>query len=141
MKLSRLNLGGVVAIGHASGHLQVLLQGKDELELIEIEAPFAAYEGLQQLNNIVATVSGNALPSAPELIPMLPVDSSMTNALGYDAENQILQVEFNSGAVYQYTGVKPEVWEDLHDTDSIGQYFNHKIRGNYQSARVDDNYC
>jgi KTSC domain len=141
MKLSRLDLGNVVAIGHASGYLQVLLQGKEDLELLEIEAPIQAYEGLQQLNNIVAAASGNALPSAPESIAMLPVHSSMANALGYDEENQILQVEFNSGEVYQYTGVEPEIWEDLQETESIGKYFNHEIKGNYQSERVDDNYC
>lgn len=141
MKLSRLNLGSVVAVAHDKGHLQLLLQTTDELELIEIEAPVAAYNGLQQLNNIVASISSNALPSAPFIVEMLPVDSSMANALGYDAENHILQVEFNNGAVYQYTGVESEIWDELQETDSIGKYFNHEIRGNYQCERVDDDCC
>lgn len=141
MKLSRLNLGSVVAVGHDKGHLQLLLQTTDELELIEIEAPVAAYNGLQQLNNIVASISSNALPSVPERVEMLPVDSLMANALGYDAENHILQVEFNNGAVYQYTGVESEIWDELQETDSIGKYFNHEIRGNYQCERVDDDCC
>lgn len=141
MRLSRLNLGSVLAVGHDSEHLQLLLQGDTELELIEIEAPVAAFEGLQMLNNIVASVSSHALPSAPESLAMLPVDSSMANALGYDAENHVLQVEFNNGAVYQYTGVESEIWEELQETDSIGKYFNHEIKGNYQCERVDDDYC
>lgn len=141
MRLSRLNLGSVVAVGHAEGHLQLLLQTTDELELIEIEAPVAAYNGLQQLNNIVASISSNALPEAKERVEMLPVDSSMANALGYNAENHILQVEFKNGAVYQYTGVESEIWDELQETDSIGKYFNHEIRGNYQCERVDDDCC
>ncbi|BAZ09438.1 hypothetical protein NIES4071_12460 [Calothrix sp. NIES-4071] len=140
MKLSRLNLGNVVAVGHASGQLQLLLQGEDDLELIEVEAPVEAFEGLQRLNNIVASVSCNAL-TAKEPIAMLPVDSSLANAVGYDAENHVLQVEFQNGAVYQYTGVDDEVWDDLQQTDSIGKYFNQEIKGNYQCARVDLDCC
>ncbi len=141
MKLSRLNLGSIVAVGHDQGHLQLLLQTTDELELIEIEAPVAAYDGLERLNNIVASISSNALPSAPERVEMLPVDSSMANALGYDAENHILQVEFNNGAVYQYAGVESEIWDELQETDSIGKYFNNEIIGNYQCERVDYDCC
>jgi KTSC domain len=136
MKLSKLNLGDVVAIAHDQGHLKLLLNQGSELELLEIEAPVQAFEGLQQLNNIVASYTEQA-PS----IAMLPVSSSMANALGYDAVNNVLQVEFCNGAVYQYTGVEPEIWDDLHDTDSIGKYFNHEIKGNYQCERVDDDYC
>ncbi len=140
MKLSRLNLGNVVAVGHASGYLQLLLQGDLELELIEVEAPVEAFEGLQRLNNIVASASCNTLNEAPS-IPMLPAHSSMANALGYDEENHVLQVEFHNGAVYQYTGVDHEVWDELQQTDSIGKYFNNEIKGNYQCARVVEDCC
>lgn len=135
MKLSKLNLSNVVAIAHSDGYLQLLLDRGDELEFIEIPAPIQAYEGLQHLNEIVADSA--ALPSAPEPIAMLPVNSSMANSVGYDSEQQILQVEFYTGAVYQYAGVEPDTWEDLHLTDSIGRFFNDEIRGRYQCERVD----
>lgn len=141
MKLSKLDLGGVVAVAHAKGYLQLLVNRGKELELLEIPAPVQAFEGLQMLNRVVA--EAKTLPSAPEPIAMLPVSSSMANAVGYDPNEQILQVEFHNGAVYQYSGVEFETWEELQDTDSIGRYFNHEIRGNYQCDRVDaeDYYC
>jgi hypothetical protein len=140
MKLSKLDLGGVVAIAHAEGHLRLLVNRGNELELLEIPAPVQAFEGLQMLNQVVAS---RTLPLAPEPLVMLPVSSSMANAVGYDPNEQILQVEFHKGAVYQYSGVELETWEELQDTDSIGRYFNHEIRGNYQCDRVDDEdyYC
>jgi KTSC domain len=141
MKLSKLDLGGVIAVAHTEGHLQLLVNRGDELELLEIPAPVQAFEGLQMLNQVVA--DAKILPSAPEPIAMLPVSSSMANAVGYDPNEQILQVEFHNGAVYQYSGVEFETWEELQDTDSIGRYFNHEIRGNYQCDRVEDEdyYC
>jgi hypothetical protein len=141
MKLSKLDLGGVVAIAHTEGHLQLLVNRGDELELLEIPAPVQAFEGLQMLNRVVA--EAKTLASAPESvapIAMLPVSSSMANAVGYDPNEQILQVEFHSGAVYQYSGVDLDTWEELHSSDSIGRYFNNEIRGNYQCDRVDDDY-
>jgi hypothetical protein len=137
MKLSKIDLSNLVAIAHSDDYLQLLIDRGDEFECVAIPAPVQAYEGLQQLNAIVADPP--ALPSSPE-IEMLPISSSMANAVGYDADTQILQVEFQSGAVYQYSGVEPDTWEDLHETDSIGRFFNENIRGRYSSERIDDEY-
>ena len=121
--------------------MHLLVNRGDELELLEIPAPVQAFEGLQMLDRVVA--EAKTLASAPEPIVMLPVSSSMANAVGYNPNEQILQVEFHNGAVYQYSGVEFEAWEELQDTDSIGRYFNHEIRGYYQCDRVDDEdyYC
>ncbi|NWF62317.1 MAG: KTSC domain-containing protein [Fischerella sp.] len=139
MKLSKLDLSNVVAIAHSEGHLQLLLDLGHELEFLEIPAPVEAFEGLQHLNEIVAEVK--ALPSYEESIAMLPTNSSMANAVGYDDEKNILQIEFHNGAVYQYSGIEEDTWEDLHQADSVGKYFNEKIRGKYQSERIDNDYC
>jgi hypothetical protein len=136
MKLSRLNLGSVIAVAHMDGNLQLLLNRGEELELLEIQAPVEAFEGLQELNEIVA--EAKAFPNSSEAIAMLPVNSSMANAIGYDSSDRILQVEFRNGATYKYAGVEPEIWEELHETSSIGRYFNHEIRGNYQSNCIDE---
>lgn len=138
MKLSKLDLSNVVAIGHSSGHLQLLLDRGDELEFVEIPAPIQAYEGLQELNEIVADVP--VLPQAPEPIALLPVSSSMANTIAYDPQEQILQLEFHNGAIYQYSGVEEDTWEDLQAADSIGSFYNHNIKGRYQSERIDDCY-
>ncbi|NDJ21136.1 KTSC domain-containing protein [Nostoc sp. B(2019)] len=135
MKLSKVDLSNLVAIAHSDGYLQLLLDRGDELEFLEIPAPVQAYEGLQELNEIVAETA--ALPFEEEPIAMLPVSSSMAIAVGYDSDEQVLQVEFQSGAVYQYSGVESETWEDLHSADSIGRFFNDEIKGKYECDRLD----
>lgn len=108
MKLSKVDLSNLIAIGHADGYLQLVIDRGESLEVMEIPAPIQAYEGLQQLNDVVA--DSPALPVYEEPIAMLPVSSSMAIALGYDASQEILQVEFHSGAVYQYSGVDSDTW-------------------------------
>ncbi|ABA22586.1 conserved hypothetical protein [Trichormus variabilis ATCC 29413] len=63
---------------------------------------------------------------------MLPVSSSMATSVGYDNEEQVLQIEFYNGAVYQYSGIEPETWRDLQSADSIGEFFNQEIKGRYE---------
>ncbi|MDJ0799754.1 MAG: KTSC domain-containing protein [Calothrix sp. MO_167.B12] len=135
MKLSRLYLSSIVAIAHSGEYLQLLIDRGNELELLEVPAPVEAYEGLQELNEIVA--DSLALPTIDEAIAMLPVESSMANAVGYDSDEEVLQVEFNNGAIYQYTDVDDETWDGLYKTDSIGKFFNSEIRGKYQYERLD----
>ncbi|MEH2422068.1 MAG: KTSC domain-containing protein [Nostoc sp.] len=103
MKLSKVDLSSLVAIAHSDGYLQLLLDQSDELEFLKIPAPIQAYEGLRELNEVIAETT--ALPFEEEPIIMLPVISSMAMAVGYDRGEHILQVEFQSGAVYQYLGV------------------------------------
>ncbi|MEH1920223.1 KTSC domain-containing protein [Nostoc sp.] len=142
MKLSKVDLSSLVAIAHSDGYLQLLLDRGDELEFLEIPAPIQAYEGLQELNEAMSTTGyayaeTTALPFEEEPILMLPVVSSMAMAVGYDRNEQILQVEFQSGAVYQYLGVDEDTWEDLHSSDSIGSFFNQEIKGRYDCDRLD----
>ncbi|MEH2165749.1 MAG: KTSC domain-containing protein [Nostoc sp.] len=136
MKLSKVDLSSLVAIAHSDGYLQLLLDRGNELEFLEIPAPIQAYEGLQELNEAIAETT--ALPFEEEPIVMLPVVSSMAMAVGYDRNEQILQVEFQSGAVYQYLGVDKDTWEDLHSSDSIGSFFNQEIKGRYDCDRLDN---
>lgn len=136
MKLSKVDLSSLLAIAHSDGHLQLLLDRGDELELMEIPAPVQAYEGLQHLNEMITEFA--ALPAVEEPIAMLPVSSSMAYAVGYNSDEQILQVEFQSGAVYRYSEVDAQTWEDLHSADSIGQFFNQEIKARFDCERVDN---
>lgn len=136
MKLSKVDLSSLIAIAHSDGYLQLLLDRGDELEFLEIPAPIQAYEGLQELNEAIAETT--ALPFEEEPIVMLPVVSSMAMAVGYDRNEHILQVEFQSGSVYQYLGVDEDTWEDLHSSDSVGSFFNQEIKGRYDCDRLDN---
>lgn len=65
--------------------------------------------------------------------PMV-VHSTTLIAVAYDADRELLQLEFCDGAVYQYLGVSAEVHEALLRAPSKGRYFNHTIRGRFPCA-------
>jgi len=137
MKFSKLDLSNLLGVAHSDGYLQLLIDRGDELELLEIPAPIEAYEGLEDLNQLIAEVP----PLLEEQeFAMLPIASTMANAIGYSPENEVLQIEFNSGAVYEYSDIDEGTWEDLYTSDAVGRYFNQNIKGRYQSRRIDNSY-
>lgn len=56
------------------------------------------------------------------------VESSNIASIGYDAENEILEIEFNQGGIYQYFDVPENVYEELMSASSHGQYFDRNIK-------------
>lgn len=65
------------------------------------------------------------------------VDSSNLASVGYDAENQILEIEFNHGGVYQYYNVPKSIYGGLMNASSHGQYFDRKIeKAGYRYSKV-----
>ena len=136
MKFSKIDLSKLLGVSHSDGYLQLLLDRGNELEFLEIPAPIQAYEGLQDLNELIAEPP--PLLEEEESFAMLPVASTMASAIGYDSENEVLQIEFNSGAVYQYSDIDEDTWEDLHSCDAVGKFYNQYIKGKYQSQRIDN---
>lgn len=57
-------------------------------------------------------------------------------SVGYEAGSRILEIEFQSGAVYQYFEVPVRVHKGLLQAESKGQYFNSEIREDYAWVRV-----
>jgi len=65
------------------------------------------------------------------------VASSNLKSVGYDPDEKILEVEFNSGAIYQYEGVPQSTYQDLLDADSVGAYFNQNVKfAGYSYKRI-----
>jgi KTSC domain len=64
------------------------------------------------------------------------VNSSSLRSVGYDSRSRILEIEFHSGSVYQYSGVPRAELDELLAQDSLGAYFNEHIRDVYPCARV-----
>ena len=56
------------------------------------------------------------------------VSSSLLESVGHDPDENVLEVELESGAIYQYRDVPEETYEELLAADSLGRYFNHHIR-------------
>ncbi len=66
------------------------------------------------------------------------VNSSSLRALGYDPEQQVLEVEFSSGVLYRYEAVPPEAVQALLDADSLGRHFNQVFKPqHYRYRRVE----
>ena len=58
-------------------------------------------------------------------------------SVGYDRTDQVLEVEFQSGDIYQYLDVPPVIYEELSSAESKGKYFNSEIRDTYEFVRLD----
>jgi hypothetical protein len=46
-------------------------------------------------------------------MPLQPIDSGALGGAAYDAESRTLTVEYESGSVYEYYDVEPELYEEL----------------------------
>ena len=65
------------------------------------------------------------------------VTSSNIASIGYDASSMILEVEFHSGAVYQYYDGPESLFEGLMSADSHGRYLNEFIKkGGFRYERI-----
>jgi len=62
------------------------------------------------------------------------VESTTMRSVGYDWAQQILEVEFTSGAVYQYLEVPAAVFDGLMHAESKGRYFNQETHLQGQSG-------
>ena len=66
-----------------------------------------------------------------------PVNSSMIKAVGYDAMEEILEIEFSTnGSIYQYKGVPQVVYDELMEVASAGVYFRQNIKDEFESEKV-----
>ncbi|MGC3976787.1 MAG: KTSC domain-containing protein [Paludibacteraceae bacterium] len=64
------------------------------------------------------------------------VDSTMIRSYGFDVSISTLEVEFNSGAIWQYFDVPESVYYEMQSAGSYGKFFNANIRGQYAESRV-----
>ncbi|EFW91921.1 hypothetical protein ZOD2009_10600 [Haladaptatus paucihalophilus DX253] len=65
-----------------------------------------------------------------------PVDSTSLASVGYDPEEETLEIEFHSGGVYRYADVPQSVYQELLSARSHGSYFHENIRGAYDYRRI-----
>ena len=59
------------------------------------------------------------------------VNSSMIYAVGYDPEEELLEVVFAKGKIWEYEGVPKEEFENLMRSKSIDSYMRSNIIGCY----------
>ena len=63
------------------------------------------------------------------------VDSSNVRSIGW--EDNTLEVEFNSGALYQYIGVPKSLFDEMLASNSKGQFLNSKIKTDFDFVKID----
>jgi hypothetical protein len=62
------------------------------------------------------------------------VESTVIRAVGH---TRVLEIEFESGRVYQYYDVPEDVYEGMLASDSKGRYFNTHVRGKYPYQEIE----
>lgn len=67
---------------------------------------------------------------------MTTTDSSMIKKAIYNFTTNTLKVEFNSGALYEYTQVDPQLYDEFCKAESQGKFFNEKIKNNYENSKL-----
>lgn len=69
----------------------------------------------------------------------IKVESSNIVSVGYDVAEQILEVEFYKGTIYQYFNVPWDKVLKMMFGESIGKYFMKNIVKIYESSKVASN--
>lgn len=64
------------------------------------------------------------------------VKSSNIKSVGYDPLNEVLEVEFISGGIYQYSGFSQDKFDSFINSPSLGRWFAAEIRGKYPMTKM-----
>ena len=64
------------------------------------------------------------------------VNASNLRSIGYDARGRVLEIEFSSGSIVQYSGVSEEVYRRLMNASSPGSYFRENIEEDFPAKRL-----
>jgi hypothetical protein len=71
------------------------------------------------------------------MVPHTPVKSSSLASVAHDPATNVLEVRFNSGALYAYEGFTAEDYAQLLGAESIGKHFHAAIKnGGFKATKV-----
>lgn len=68
---------------------------------------------------------------------MQRVESSNVEEIGYDEENQIMNVRYKNNSLYCYKGVPQNEYDALLYAPSVGKYLHSNIKGVYPYERIE----
>lgn len=135
MKLTKIDLSQIVAVGHNNGQLGLLIDRGDQIEYIEVPAPVAAYDGLQQVSNFA---NPRAISGRDQYLTTVrnfqPLDRCEENRfLFYKEESEnaepLIELECCDQDGYEYYPVDLESEEYSSQTNSCDQLLNFRVPG------------
>lgn len=68
----------------------------------------------------------------------MALDSSAISKVTYHRRMRELDVEFTSGANYQYGCVEPQTYRELISAPSAGKYFVSQVRNSHPVRRLEE---
>lgn len=66
---------------------------------------------------------------------MKKINAGKLRAIGYDARDRILRVEFDDGSAIDYSGVSADVWRKLSTSGAAWSYYRDNIEEEYAGKR------
>ncbi|MES3021406.1 MAG: KTSC domain-containing protein [Pseudomonadota bacterium] len=66
---------------------------------------------------------------------MKRINAGKLRAIGYDARERVLRVEFDDGTAIDYQGVGTEVWRKLSTSGSAWSYYRDNIEEEFSGKR------
>lgn len=63
---------------------------------------------------------------------VVPLQSSVALAAGYDEDKRILRIQYSDGALVDYFDVPPLIWAEITTTSSVGRYIARVVKPNYR---------
>lgn len=67
---------------------------------------------------------------------MKKINSGKLRAVGYDARERLLQVQFDDGRMLQYSGVGEDAWRRLSTSGSAWSYYRDNIEEEFTAKRI-----
>lgn len=67
---------------------------------------------------------------------MQPIASTMIKAVGYEADESKLYVQFQNGVTWAYDDVPEEMYDSLIGGGSAGAYFRNNIRDAFDGREI-----
>ena len=60
----------------------------------------------------------------------------MISSIGYQTSTKTLEIEFNSGAIWQYADFPKTLWNKFKSCNSYGRFFLNYIQDSFEEAKV-----